>query len=295
MKLRNNAIFKLEMTTASKKKSTVVLIIVFVMYVFFATFISFVSNGYLFYGSDEVQNILFIVVAASQLAVNLVICPLFTAVKISQERERQTFDMLIATGMTPFEIVMGKYVSSVLRILLFSVALLPVYAYMMLLGGISPLSILILYLMVIFEVLALCAFSIMFSALSKRSVGAVFLTFGVLAGYEFLNLILILIHYIAVLLIFEERGLVVPGFLSIPFALYFNPVVGAFFLLGTSIYGFDYGGLIFSFTEGTMILTMVLSFAVIAVLAVLALIIAVKVVDPFKKEKNKSRKVKNNG
>lgn len=79
------------------------------------------NNSY--YSSRNIYSYLiylFPVQAAVQVFIVALIVPIITAPSISGEKERQTFDIMLTTCMSPFSIVLGKVISAVIRILFLS-------------------------------------------------------------------------------------------------------------------------------------------------------------------------------
>ena len=122
---------------------------------------------------------LFPVVAVVQACVVALYVPIITASSISGEKERQTFDIMLTTCMSPFSIVFGKVISAVLRILFYVAASLPIMALSFVVGGLSW-SNLFFYLLalILFSVFA-GSVGIMASSFCRKSVGAVLLSFGI--------------------------------------------------------------------------------------------------------------------
>lgn len=122
---------------------------------------------------------LFPVVAVVQACVVALYVPIITASSISGEKERQTFDIMLTTCMSPFSIVFGKVISAVLRILFYVAASLPIMALSFVVGGLSW-SNLFYYLLalILFSVFA-GSVGILASSFCRKSVGAVLLSFGI--------------------------------------------------------------------------------------------------------------------
>ncbi len=59
---------------------------------------------------------------------------------IAGERERQTLDMLLATKMKPWSIVLGKLESSLSSVLMLAVSSLPVLSIVFIFGGVGILE-----------------------------------------------------------------------------------------------------------------------------------------------------------
>jgi hypothetical protein len=79
----------------------------------------------------------FQVLAYVQLTLLLFFAALSAASTISLEKDRRTFVLLLMTDLNNYEIVLGKLFGSLLSIGIFLAASMPVYALLMLLGGID--------------------------------------------------------------------------------------------------------------------------------------------------------------
>ncbi|MBQ9141294.1 MAG: ABC transporter permease [Lachnospiraceae bacterium] len=141
--------------------------------------------GYLVY--------LFPVVAIVQVCIVALIVPIITASSISGEKERQTFDIMMTTCMSPFSIVLGKVISAVIRIMFYVAASLPIMALSFVAGGLSWGYLLLLLLAIILLAVFSGSIGIMCSAFSRKSITAVIMSFGVYSvvyGGTFLPLVL---------------------------------------------------------------------------------------------------------
>ena len=120
---------------------------------------------------------LFPVVAVTQVCIVALCVPIITASSISGEKERQTFDIMLTTCMSPFTIVFGKVISAVLRILFFVIASTPIMALSFVVGGLSW-SYLFYYLLtvILFSVFA-GSIGIFASSFCRKSVSALLLSF----------------------------------------------------------------------------------------------------------------------
>lgn len=148
------------------------------------------------YRSGNIYNsmvYLFPVIAIAQICIIALITPIITASSISGEKERQTFDVMLTTAMSPLAIVFGKVTSAVIRIMFYVLGSLPIMALSFVVGGLGW-STLFLYLA---TVLLLAVFSgsigIFCSAICRKSITAVILSFVcyfVVYGMTFLPLLL---------------------------------------------------------------------------------------------------------
>lgn len=122
--------------------------------------------------------LLYPILGVTQLVVLALIVPVRTASAISGEKERQTFDIMMTTSMTPFSIILGKVMTAIIQSMFFVVASMPVMALSFVIGGMSWS-----YLFWFFAVALLMSFfaasiGILCSSLCKRSVSAVIMAYG---------------------------------------------------------------------------------------------------------------------
>lgn len=133
-----------------------------------------------YYSSGNVYRslvYLFPVVAIVQVCIVSLIVPIITASSISGEKERQTFDIMLTTCMSPFSIVFGKVVSAVVRILFFVVAGLPVMALSFVVGGLSWLNLVYFILAIILLSVFSGSIGIFCSSVCRKSISAVILSY----------------------------------------------------------------------------------------------------------------------
>ena len=122
---------------------------------------------------------------ALQLALIVVVAPALGAVSIAGERERQTFDLLLVTGVGARKIVLGKLMESFAFIALLILAGAPVMMLAHVTAGIPVLRVLetLIYLMAI--ALEALAVGMVCSALCRRTLSAMVMTYlaiGLLGG-----------------------------------------------------------------------------------------------------------------
>ncbi len=122
---------------------------------------------------------LFPVLAVAQVFIVALIVPIITASSISGEKERQTFDIMLTTCMSPFSIVLGKVVSAVIRILFFVAAGMPVMALSFVVGGLAWSSLFYFVLTIILLSVLSGSIGIFCSSCCRRSISAVVLSFAI--------------------------------------------------------------------------------------------------------------------
>ena len=115
------------------------------------------------------------------------VAPALTSGAISTERERQTYDLLRVTLLSPRSLVMGKYLSGLVFIFLLLFTSLPLQSPAFLLGGLLPEEIIIAILILAVTAIAFCAVGIFTSSFFNRTListvltyaFAIFLVFGI--------------------------------------------------------------------------------------------------------------------
>ena len=192
-----------------------------------------VDIGYMNSGNIySVLVYLFPVVAIAQVCIVALYMPIITASSISGEKERQTFDIMLTTCMSPFSIVFGKVISAVIRILFFVAASLPIMAMSFVVGGLSWSNLLYYLLaLILFSVFA-GSVGILASSLCRKSVGAVLLSFV----FYFIIFLLTFVPMLAYLLISRGEYGETPLFLLINPAVFFEEVF-AQMMTGMSLFG----------------------------------------------------------
>jgi ABC-type transport system involved in multi-copper enzyme maturation permease subunit len=79
----------------------------------------------------------FTLISPVQLALAVGFAALLTAAAVAQEKDRRTLDLLLMTRMSNSELVIGKLLASMLSVLVFIVASVPLLMLLVLLGGVS--------------------------------------------------------------------------------------------------------------------------------------------------------------
>ncbi len=138
---------------------------------------------------------LYVVMAAVQMGLVLLAVPAIAAGSISGERERQTLDLLLVTKMSPFSIVLGKLMSSLVYVAFLIVATLPIFGITFYFGGISLKYIFGLLGLVFLTACMVGAVSIFFSCFMKKTISAIVLMYLVI-GLLCFGTLLILGFYI---------------------------------------------------------------------------------------------------
>ena len=122
--------------------------------------------------------LLYPVLGVTQLVILALIVPVRTASAISGEKERQTFDIMMTTSMTPFSIIMGKVMTAIIQSMFFVVASMPIMALSFVVGGMSWGYLLLFIAVALLMSFFAASIGILCSSLCKRSVSAVIMSYG---------------------------------------------------------------------------------------------------------------------
>jgi ABC-type transport system involved in multi-copper enzyme maturation permease subunit len=123
------------------------------------------------------------------------LAPAFTSGAISLEREKQTLDMLAATPISSFAIVVGKLLSALAYVFLLIAASIPLTAIVFVFGGVGPDDVIRAYAVLIVSALGLGSLGLFISTAMQRTQAAtvvtfftvLFLTLGTMFGVLFWN------------------------------------------------------------------------------------------------------------
>ena len=115
------------------------------------------------------------------LGLSLLVTPTFTALSINGDRDAGTLAILQATRLTAVQIAGGKLLAAWLLALGFLVAALPWIIVTTVMGGISPLQVVVCFLVMFVEVAIVCAIGLGWSALIGRPAGSTVMTYGSVA------------------------------------------------------------------------------------------------------------------
>ena len=132
------------------------------------------------YGGENFYSyfvVLFPVLAVTQVCIVALIVPIITASSIAGEKERQTFDIMLTTCMSPFSIVVGKIFSAMMRILFYVAASMPVMALAFVVGGLSWSALFYFLLTIVLLSIFSGSIGIFCSAFCRKSISAVILSF----------------------------------------------------------------------------------------------------------------------
>lgn len=138
----------------------------------------------------QIGKAIFLTVIAAALVQVCIITPSLTAGSIASEKERQTYDLLISTLLTPWQIALGKLTSALAYAFLLIVAVLPLAGISFLFGGVSAIELFIAVVGLVVTSILYATVGLFWSALMRSTMAATALAQGTiilsLAGIPFI-------------------------------------------------------------------------------------------------------------
>ena len=240
---------------------------------------------------------LFVVLASFEAGFICLLTPVLTAGSITMEREKQTFDVLLSTRLTPWQIITGKYWASILQILLLIISGLPIYSLVFIYGGVSFFQALAVMITIIVVSMFIASLGILASATRQKTIAANVTTFAMMALFFVGTIFVVLITAGIADAINSSNNYngIYTNYTVGPFAfiLYMNPgalIIDVFFnVFGVSFLGIDFGmgeliADITNFSANNFFLKYwsIISIIVLLALSYLFLRLAAKAIDPLK-------------
>ena len=122
---------------------------------------------------------LYPVLAIAQWVILGAVIPIHTSSAISGEKERQTFDIMMTTSMTPWSVIMGKVMTAVAQAMIFVVASIPFMALTFVVGGLSWSYLFWFIAVALLVSLFAASIGIMCSSFCRKSITAVIVSYGI--------------------------------------------------------------------------------------------------------------------
>jgi len=146
---------------------------------FFAMMIIQMESRYSYNNIYSSMVWLYPILAVTQLVILGFVIPIRTASSISGEKERQTFDIMMTTSMTPFAIIMGKVMTAIVQSMFFVVASMPIMALPFIIGGMSWGYLFWFLGIALLVSLFAASIGILCSSICKKSISAVIMAYGI--------------------------------------------------------------------------------------------------------------------
>jgi ABC-type transport system involved in multi-copper enzyme maturation permease subunit len=133
---------------------------------------------------------MFIGAAFSQMGLLLLLAPIFSAGSITIEKEQRTMAGLLTSLLTPLQIWWGKFVASLLFVLLLIVIGLPLLSMSFAFGGIGPWEVGMVTLSTVISLAAVSAIGIYWSSVFRRTVHATAVTYATIIMMTVVSMII---------------------------------------------------------------------------------------------------------
>ena len=183
--MKTNPVYKREMMVMARSLRMPLIITVFNSILAIVALLNMYSNVLQVRLTADIQYSSFLdlyrFVAGIEFIMLLLIMPATTAGSISGERERQTLDLMLTTGIKSWEIVAGMLGAAFVKIFLLVVSSFPMIALVFVYGGITGRDVLFMLLCFVTSALFAGSLGICCSSLFKRSTVATVAAYGVLA------------------------------------------------------------------------------------------------------------------
>lgn len=162
----------------------------------FAYFVTTAADGA---RANEIQGstvgvAVFLTLAYSQLALLLLMAPIFSAGSITIEKEQRTLAGLLTSLLTPGQIWWGKFVSSILFVLLLLITSLPVLAMAFAFGGVGPWEVFSATLTTVIVLGSMSAIGVYCSSAFRRSIHATAVTYATVIAISVVTAIIFFVR-----------------------------------------------------------------------------------------------------
>ncbi|MEM8858957.1 MAG: ABC transporter permease subunit [Chloroflexota bacterium] len=122
------------------------------------------------------QTIFFVMIAIQMFLV-VFVAPAFTSGAITGEKERQTFELLRTTLMSPRRFVFGKVISALGYVMLLIVSTIPLIFLAFMIGGVSWIEIIVSQIMLVAGAFTYSLMGLYFSSRMKTTLSATVMTY----------------------------------------------------------------------------------------------------------------------
>ncbi|MFQ6096535.1 MAG: ABC transporter permease subunit [Armatimonadota bacterium] len=119
------------------------------------------------------------------LVLLLAVVPGYAAGAISGEREKQTLESTLCTHLKPRHVVTGKLGACIMLSLALILSSLPAMGAVFLLGGVSPLEVALVFVILFATAVFVSALSLYVSAVCRRTYAAIMITYVIIAALHF--------------------------------------------------------------------------------------------------------------
>lgn len=122
--------------------------------------------------SRQAGKVVFSIVLMVQIFLVIFVGPGYTSAAITGEKERQTYDLLRTTLLSARALVTGKLLSALGYVFLLIIASIPLQSIAFLLGGVSPIELIISQLLVAISAITFALIGLFFSTFMRTTLAA---------------------------------------------------------------------------------------------------------------------------
>ncbi len=141
----------------------------------------------------EIGVAVFYTVIFTQMALLLLMAPVFSAGSITIEKEQRTLAGLLTSLLTPAQIWWGKFITALLFLLLLLFSALPVLSLPFALGGVGPREVGVAAGVTLLVVASMSAFGLFCSSFFRRSVHATAVSYAAVIALTVMTFVAFLI------------------------------------------------------------------------------------------------------
>lgn len=177
MYLRDNPVLQRELLVNLRMKRAFVLLLFYVLVLGLVIYLAWPTESRLDLRSPAEAQRLFDIFFLGQFALVALMAPSFAAGSITGEKERKTYEMLLASPLLPTAVVLGKLLSSLCYLCLLIVSSLPLVMLCLLMGGIEMGEVIVVYVVLLLEAGAFGLISVAASSYFQRTSSALVVSY----------------------------------------------------------------------------------------------------------------------
>jgi ABC-type transport system involved in multi-copper enzyme maturation permease subunit len=189
-----NPILERELKTRMRSWKTAMLLFGYLtilgLVVAFAFFAESNSYRYGVSGFDPtIVTGIYVAISMFQLGLLLFILPIFTATSISGEKERQTFDLLMCTDISPWAIIFGKMSAALSFVFLLVFAAIPFTGVILLFGGVTIIDLIKIMLFYMATAFMVSSIGMFCTTHFKKNISSIVMSYVILGAIFFIPLV----------------------------------------------------------------------------------------------------------
>ena len=242
------------------------------------TLVAISAYGYPVYSAYTIKQdfiTFYSVLFGLEFGLVIFVVPAITGGTISGERDHGTLDLLLATTLGPYRIIMGKLISVVSKLLIYVISSLPILALVFTMGGAGLADLLRYMLLILLTSLYIGSFGVFMSVIFKKTSTAMAVTY---VWIMFIALGTIFVTIMSTAVRPAENNALNPVFLL-------NPIITLFALLDAQIGLPELIGNYVKFENSTSFIMenwLMLSISVQFVITVINVLLATHFLNPFR-------------